>query len=110
DVRAPPKPSWQSFFVAEPGDGQGELLVGVQIIRKPNKEARLPPPPSIVPDFKQAYLEVVALGIRDMKPFNFMPIHLPYCVLEVDSENGTKKTVQTDPSKQPSGANANFLQ
>ncbi|CAM9243290.1 unnamed protein product, partial [Sphacelaria rigidula] len=100
-------PKWVPFFLEESGDGQGELLVSLQIIH--TKSADLPEPPKIVPETRPAYLDMVILGIRDLQPYNYLPMQLPYCVFEVDDMDGTKRSLQTETSNKPSGSNANFL-
>lgn len=31
----------------------------------------------------QAYLDMVVLGIRNLQPYQYLPMQLPYCVFEV---------------------------
>ena len=42
-----PKPMWEPFYMEQPGDGQGELLVSVQLIN--TKSSDLPEPEDITP-------------------------------------------------------------
>eukprot|EP00752_Nemacystus_decipiens_P012043 g10677.t1 len=105
---APPTPTWESFFMESPGDGYGELLVSTQLIH--TKSADMPEPQSIIPETRLAYLDMVIMGIRNMRPYKYLPMQLPYCVFEVDDMDGTKRTVLTDTSNKPTGRDANFLQ
>lgn len=60
----------------------GALLISVQIIRKENPGQTFSPPPSIIPTMRKAYIEIIALGIRDMLPYNFVPMQNPYLEIE----------------------------
>ncbi|CAN0457845.1 unnamed protein product [Scytosiphon promiscuus] len=53
---------------------------------------------------------MVIMGIRNMQPYQYLPMQLPYCVFEVDDMDGTKRSVLTDHSNKPTGRDANFLQ
>lgn len=48
-----PRPSWEKFFFETPGDGQGELLVSLQLIHVKGGDLgdfrELPQPASIIP-------------------------------------------------------------
>ncbi|CAN0111503.1 unnamed protein product [Ascophyllum nodosum] len=57
-----------------------------------------------------AWLDMVILGIRDMRPYQYLPMQLPFCVFEVGDMNRTKKAVNTEASNKPTGRDANFLQ
>ncbi|CBN78812.1 conserved unknown protein [Ectocarpus siliculosus] len=58
----------------------------------------------------EAHLDMVIMGIRNMQPYKYLPMQLPYCVFEVDDMDGTKRSVLTDSSNKPTGRDANFLQ
>lgn len=48
-IPPPPTPKWESFYMENPGDSQGELLVSLQLIHMASPDIVLPPPPSLVP-------------------------------------------------------------
>ena len=77
-----PDPTWIDLFHEVPGDGEGALLVSVQVIRKSSPSEIFPPPASIVPATKRAYVEVIALGVRDMTPFKFVPMQCPFLEIQ----------------------------
>jgi hypothetical protein len=52
---------------------------------------------------------VIALGIRNMSPFNFQAMSNPFLEMEYDSF-GTKDIITTESSKKPEPSNPNFLQ
>ncbi|CAN0425303.1 unnamed protein product [Laminaria digitata] len=41
------------------------------------------PPPDLAPKLRPAYLEVLALGVRGMQPYDMLPIQMPYINIEV---------------------------
>lgn len=43
----------------------------------------------------QAYLDMIILGIRNMQPYSYLPMELPYCVFEV-SERGRRKYLHVE--------------
>lgn len=49
EVPQPPTPKWVPFFLEVPGDGQGDLLISLQLIHTGSPLPDLPAPPSIVP-------------------------------------------------------------
>jgi hypothetical protein len=74
-----PEPKW--YPIQEPqGEKKtgGEILVSIELIRKQFLEEIIPIPQSIVPKKKKAFLEIIVLGLRQMEPFQFMPIQFPF--------------------------------
>ncbi|CAM9992524.1 unnamed protein product [Ectocarpus sp. 6 AP-2014] len=112
NIPYPPLPTWMPFFLEKPGDSSGELLVSYQLIKTTRPGLSLAPPPDLTPKLKPAYLEILALGIRGMQPFEMLPMQMPYMQMEasVDLPHGKKVSLTTNPSKKPSGADANFLE
>jgi hypothetical protein len=98
-----PCPKWYEF-----GDDEGMLLAQIQIIPTTG-DSLLPPPKSIIPKCKDAFIEVIAVGIRDMAPFLFQPMQNPYLELEIESF-GTRYKAITKKSKKPNPSNPNFLE
>jgi hypothetical protein len=76
-----PDPVWYDFFKEVPGDGQGSFLVKVQLIPKRGRNISATSLPVIVPDTESAYIELIALGIRDLMPFEFQAIQAPFLEL-----------------------------
>lgn len=97
-----PDPKWFEF-----GNNEGYLLAQLQII--PTIGNKLAPPKSIIPDCKDAYIEIIAVGIRDMAPFLFQSMQNPYLELEIESF-GTRYKATTKKSKKPDPSNPNFLE
>ena len=56
----------------------------------------------------EAWVEVVALGMRSLAPHAFLPIQNPYLSFEVAGAG--QAPVHTNRSKRPSGRDPNFLQ
>jgi hypothetical protein len=89
----------------------GELLVSIQLI--PTLGRSIPKPkenPTIfdVPT-RNAFIEFLVIGIRDMAPFNYQPMQSPFISVELNSF-GSKFKSQTATSKKPEPANPNFLE
>jgi len=104
-------PQWIPFFKEEPGDGEGELLVSVELIRKDPGVVIPPLPPySIRPTTYDAWIEVIILGLRNLAPFNFQAIQNPFLEFVVEDGNGSHQRTCTRNSKKPSPANPNFLE
>jgi hypothetical protein len=103
-----PDPKWYDLFTEVPGDGQGKMLVQMQLIpirgRKLSTEAQ-----SIKPKTESAYIELIALGIRDLAPYNFQAMQAPFLELEINSFGTSFKTA-TASSKKPDPSNPNFLE
>jgi hypothetical protein len=104
-----PDPAYYSFFIETPGDGQGELLVAFQLIPKLRPDQKFSNIPTIRPTLRQAYIEILAIGLRDMKPFNFQAMVSPFLEMELECID-KKVMIQTDHSKRPSPEDCNFLQ
>ncbi|CAN0349753.1 unnamed protein product, partial [Hapterophycus canaliculatus] len=88
----------------------------IQLIKTTRPGLTLAPPPNLTPELRPAHLEILALGIRGMQPYEMLPMQMPYMQLEareggVDcSMSGSGVSLTTNPSKKPSGADANFLE
>jgi hypothetical protein len=128
-----PEPKWHDLYLQEPGDTGGRVLASVQLIRLegsslPHNITELPPPvkqkganrlmrdvtvaamnPEIVPEFKDAFVEITCVGLRDMLPHNFIETKLPHIEFTVASVPQRSRQ-ETKKSKVPNGSNANFLE
>lgn len=113
-----PEPKWFDFFKEIPGDGQGRLLVLAQLI--PTEGRSIPVPNfekldeankhlSIIPASKDCYIEVLAIGLRDLSPYRFIPMQNPFMEVTLHSV-GTHYESKTRTSKLPNPANPNFLE
>jgi hypothetical protein len=107
-----PKPTWHRIFKQKPGDSCGQILLSAHLIElDPSMTNRLPAPISIRPAFEERYLEIIALGLRDMKPFHFVPMQNPCVEIEVQGVGKDKNEIySTKNSKVPSSQNPNFLE
>ena len=117
----PPAPKWYQLMQEEEGDSTGEVLASFQLIRKP-PGGKIPDPPTIVPKFREACLEILCIGVRDMAPFQFLPMQFPklefsveYAKVIKDSDGNDEILIEpqklvTKNSKKPTADNANFLE
>lgn len=104
-----PDPAYHSLFVEEPGDGQGKVLVAFQLIAKTRPDMVFPNPPSIMPSLRPAFIEIIALGIRNMKPYKFQDMVCPFLEMELECVD-KKVKIETEASKKPGPTDPNFLQ
>eukprot|EP01036_Dinobryon_divergens_P025584 gene25584-34147_t len=110
-------PTWVPFFKEVEGDGEGEILVSVQLIpgASPGMGKK-----SIIPLTKKAFVEFIVIGARDIAPFNFQSMHYPFMDIQLDTIEPDKKgeiqivkrkfKASTKPSKLPDPSNPNFLE
>ncbi|RHY25693.1 hypothetical protein DYB32_008158 [Aphanomyces invadans] len=76
---AVPYPSWVNLTktdMVEEAVPAGQLLVSVQFIEHPTAEDRSATLPSIVPECREAYVDIIALGVRNLKSNNLMHIQV----------------------------------
>eukprot|EP00903_Cladosiphon_okamuranus_P014837 g13738.t1 len=78
-----------------------------QLIPKRTVHDKFPKAPDITPTFRTAYLEVITVGVRDLKPYGFQAVAQPYVQFDMTS-GGERVSFTTHASKFPSGKNANF--
>ena len=55
-------------------------------------------------------MEVTSLGLRDLAPFAFQPIYLPFVEFDCGDRTRSTNIRKTKASKLPSGSNPNFLE
>ena len=110
-----PDPFWKSLFIEQPGDSQGDILVLVQLIKTNGRNLpdKIPNPIprelSIIPDSREAFVEMIILGCRNLAPFNFRAMTAPFLEMTLDSL-GTSYESKTQVSKVPNPDNPNFLE
>ncbi|CAM9162703.1 unnamed protein product [Scytosiphon promiscuus] len=104
-----PTPRWYQLRDTNGQPGVGEALLSLQLIPKRAVHDKFPKAPDITPTYRTAYLEVITVGVRDLKPFGFQAVTQPYVQFEMTS-GGERVTFTTHASKFPSGKNANFAE
>jgi hypothetical protein len=102
-------PQWCSFFYNEPGDSQGAVLVNV-ICCLADPDETPPKPPSIVPPTRDAYVEMIIIGLRNLQPFNFQAIQNPFLEIELPQDDGKTSVTVTKSSRKPTPSSPNFLE
>ena len=102
-------PTWINFFYQDPGDSQGAALVSVVCcLADPDEEP--PKRPSIVPPVRDAYVEMIVIGLRNLQPYNFQAIQNPYLEIESPQESGKTNVTVTKTSRKPTPSSPNFLE
>eukprot|EP01138_Halocafeteria_seosinensis_P001972 gb/GECG01002020.1/.p1 GENE.gb/GECG01002020.1/~~gb/GECG01002020.1/.p1 ORF type:complete len:1966 (+),score=293.18 gb/GECG01002020.1/:1-5898(+) len=93
------------------GKTQGELLLGFQVVRKSSQNEIVPNiPRTITPVCEEWLVEIVVLGLRDMRPYKFLPSNNPQVGFDVGKRERKGDTKYTQHSKKPSGSNPNYFQ
>ncbi|CAM9547986.1 unnamed protein product [Ascophyllum nodosum] len=104
-----PAPRWHQLRDTNGDPGVGEILLSLQLIPKRSIHDKLPQAPSITPMLRTAFLEIITVGVRDLKPYGFQAVAQPYAHFEMTS-GGERVSFTTRTSDFPSGNNANFLE
>ncbi|CAI5732253.1 unnamed protein product [Peronospora destructor] len=105
-----PDPKWHPIMFQEPGDCEGEILASLELIRKQFPDEKVPRALPILPRNRKAFLEITVLGLRNMEPYQFLPIQLPFVEFVLGGKEHAAQEMITEKSKRPSGSNPNFLQ
>ncbi|KAG7389144.1 hypothetical protein PHYBOEH_007572 [Phytophthora boehmeriae] len=105
-----PDPEWHPIMFQEPGDCEGEILASLELVRKTFPDEKVPRAIPILPRNRKAFLEITVLGLRNMEPYQFLPIQLPFVEFILGSKDHASQEMITEKSKRPSGSNPNFLQ
>ncbi|KAH9070578.1 hypothetical protein Ae201684P_002935 [Aphanomyces euteiches] len=110
-----PYPTWVSLTKADLVEETvvaGKLLISVQYIEHPSLEDRSAPLPSIVPECREAYVDIVAMGVRNLKNSNLLHIQNPFVEFELSGLNASGESIvrRTKASHEPNSKNANFLE
>ena len=93
-----PDPQWYPLMQEVPGDCDGEVLLQFELVPKTSPGQIIESNIDISPKTRTAYIEIIALGARDMKPYNFLPMQSPMLEFELDTVKG-KVVASTEPSK-----------
>ncbi|OQR94853.1 dysferlin-like protein [Achlya hypogyna] len=110
-----PYPTWHTIAndanVLEARGPTGEVLLSVQYLLNPTAEERAAPVPSIVPECRDAVVDVIAMGVRGLKSNQLFHIQNPF--VEFELAGGAAKdnpSRRTKASHEPESKNANFLE
>ena len=107
-------PQWYTVHKVEMGDAEGQMLIGVELIRHahPNMPAiTIPRAVDITPITVPGFVEIIALGCRNIAPHAMMPIQYPSMTFNTGAAGGKAHQVKnTKNSKKPSGQDPNFME
>jgi len=107
-------PQWYTVHKVEMGDAEGQMLIGIELIRHghPNMPAiTIPPAVDITPITVPGFVEIIALGCRNIAPHAMMPIQYPSMTFNTGAAGGKAHQVKnTKNSKKPSGQDPNFME
>eukprot|EP00633_Aureoumbra_lagunensis_P005480 CAMPEP_0197308502 /NCGR_PEP_ID=MMETSP0891-20130614/6865_1 /TAXON_ID=44058 ORGANISM="Aureoumbra lagunensis, Strain CCMP1510" /NCGR_SAMPLE_ID=MMETSP0891 /ASSEMBLY_ACC=CAM_ASM_000534 /LENGTH=1990 /DNA_ID=CAMNT_0042792899 /DNA_START=20 /DNA_END=5992 /DNA_ORIENTATION=+ len=105
-----PQPVWRRLTDVNGEHVAGELLISAALIKKREASEKFNKPEAITPQMRQAWVEVTALGVRQLKTYRLRTPREPYVRIDVPAPNDGGTYVKTKSSKKPSGRNANFIQ
>jgi hypothetical protein len=88
-----------------PGSGQGEVLLNFEMIERASEEESFPSPRVIEPEMAEYIVEVIPIGLRDLRPKGPIPLSKPYVELSVGDD---AEVTRTTASRLPSVSNPNF--
>ncbi len=110
-----PTPTWMQLTDIAGTPIAGQLLVSFQLVTKRDLNEKFNKPPDIRPTCRGAYIEVITLGVRNVKPFLQKGalannIREPFVKMVVPAPGKDDPTVfQTNSSRHPRGRDANFI-
>ncbi|KAF0774226.1 hypothetical protein AaE_002074, partial [Aphanomyces astaci] len=107
---AVPKPTWYNLSYEEGKGGEGQLLVSCTLVAKDFPDQVIDPPTSIKPKMQEKFLEIICLGLRDLSPIGFMPLHMPFLQFDIGEVSSSNRPKKTGGSSKPTPANPNFLE
>ncbi|RHY45156.1 hypothetical protein DYB38_012355 [Aphanomyces astaci] len=107
---AVPKPTWYNLSYEEGKGGEGQLLVSCTLVAKDLPDQVIDPPTSIKPKMQEKFLEIICLGLRDLSPIGFMPLHMPFLQFDIGEVSSSNRPKKTGGSSKPTPANPNFLE
>uniref|UniRef100_A0A7S3JR17 C2 domain-containing protein n=1 Tax=Aureoumbra lagunensis TaxID=44058 RepID=A0A7S3JR17_9STRA len=105
-----PMPRWYDLMREEVGDTEGQVLASFELLAKTTPDQQLSDPTSLEPSTRPAVVDIVALGLRGLVPYQQMSIQLPYTKFVLPKTGGDTDTATTNRSKKPTPADPNYLQ
>eukprot|EP01119_Soliformovum_irregulare_P020127 TRINITY_DN648_c0_g1_i1.p1 TRINITY_DN648_c0_g1~~TRINITY_DN648_c0_g1_i1.p1 ORF type:complete len:1282 (+),score=464.21 TRINITY_DN648_c0_g1_i1:141-3986(+) len=97
-------PKWFDLYENDPTATEGRILASFQLIPA-SQLGTVPQAPSIRPKFKDCTVEVSAIGLRELLPYQLLPMQKPF----IQFDCGDTK-VKTKTCTNPSAANPNHLE
>ena len=85
----------------------------MQIVAKADyatSEAVFERPPPIKPKYRKAFVDIICLGMRNIKPLGQTKTSTPFVEFDVGDRSALMRLQKTKPSKKPSSASPNFCQ
>lgn len=106
-----PTPTWMRLTDIGGSPVAGELLVSMQLIVKRELGEKFNKAPDIKPLCRQAWVEIICVGVRNLKPFGqpgMNSIREPFVKMVIPGVD-EPNIYQTNPSRTPRGRDANFI-
>lgn len=97
-------PKWYPIYAKDPSITEGEILASFQLI--PESKIQQYPLVPIKPKARDCVVEMSVVGIRDLLPYDVLPISKPF--IEFDCGSGAK--VKTNGSSTPSSSSPHYLE
>ncbi|KDO20674.1 hypothetical protein SPRG_13426 [Saprolegnia parasitica CBS 223.65] len=105
-----PVPEWYPLGLQTAGDVDGALLISCMLVVKDMPDQVIAPPASIRPKMQEKFLEIICVGMRQLTPAGFTPLHMPYLQFEIGEVTSTNRPKLTAPSAKPSPHDPNYLE
>ncbi|KAJ8603740.1 hypothetical protein CTAYLR_000260 [Chrysophaeum taylorii] len=105
-----PVPEWHALRDINGEPIAGELLFSAALIRKRDASEKFNRPDDITPQMRRAWVEVLCVGVRQLKTYRLRTPQEPYVRVDVPAPKDGGDFFATKPSRRPSGRNANFVE
>lgn len=105
----PASPEWRPLRVLDSSEFVGELLVSLQLMDM-NHDPMNHVPHEIQPKMRRCTIEMMLLGCRGLKSFNYIDPVAPYVSFQLNGQSANTKSLLTKPVQLPSPTDPNYLE
>ena len=105
----PVSPEWKPLRVLDSSESAGELLVSLQLMDI-NLDPVVHLPTEIRPKMRRCTVEMMLLGCRGLKPFNYITPVAPYLSFQLNGVSAKAQSLLTKPAMLPSPTDPNYLE
>mmetsp|Transcript_9637 Transcript_9637/g.30891 ORF Transcript_9637/g.30891 Transcript_9637/m.30891 type:complete len:1963 (-) Transcript_9637:92-5980(-) len=105
-----PTPTWLQLSDINGEPVTGELLMAAALVRKRDASEKFNRPEDITPAMRRAWVEVLCVGVRQLKTYRLRTPQEPFVRVDVPAPRDGGDFFTTRPSRKPAGRNANFVE
>ena len=108
----PDSPGWVPLRLLDTNAPAGQLLVSLQLINLNTDQAALSRgiPRTIKPAMRRCTIELMLLGCRDLKAYNYREPVAPFVKFSLNGDTGVAGQLMTKPQNLPAATDPNYLQ